>query len=102
VLLFLVGAGWSTWSSQALAQVQAEAPDRLRGRVISLYTYSILAATPIGGLLGGWLADVGGTELAFAVCGGAGLAAAAAGVVALSDGGEILRRLTGSAATMRR
>ena len=83
-LLFLVGAGWATWSSQALAQVQLAAPDRLRGRVISLYTYTIIASAPLGGLFGGWLADVGGTELAFAVSGSAGLTAAIAGALILS------------------
>lgn len=82
-LLFAAGAGWATWSGQALAQVQLAAPDELRGRTISLYTYTILASAPLGGLLGGWLADVGGTELAFAVSGGAGVAAVAAGAVAL-------------------
>jgi len=83
MLLFVAGAGWATWSGQAFAQVQLAAPDQLRGRVISLYTYTIIASAPLGGLLGGWLADAGGTELAFAVSGGAGLAAAAAGAAVL-------------------
>ena len=82
-LLFVAGVGWATWSGQAFAQVQLAAPDRLRGRVISLYTYTLLASAPLGGLLGGWLADVGGTELAFAVSGGAGVAAAATGAAVL-------------------
>jgi MFS family permease len=82
-LLVVVGAGWATWSGQALAHVQLEAPDALRGRVISLYTYTIIASAPLGGLLGGWLAGLGGTELAFAVSGGAGLSAALLGGVAL-------------------
>lgn len=83
-LLFLTGVGWSVWSSQALAQVQLAAPDRLRGRVISLYTYTVIASAPIGGLLGGWLASVGGTELAFAVAGSAAVAATFAGAAALA------------------
>jgi MFS family permease len=102
VLIFVVGAGWSSWSSQAHAHVQTVAPDRLRGRLISLYTYTLLASAPLGGLLGGWLADVGGTELAFALCGGAGLAASVAGALVLGGSGRILRRLTGTAATIRR
>src|SRR5215211_7029975 len=84
-LLFVAGAGWATWSSQAMAQVQLAAPDRVRGRVISLYTYTIIASAPLGGLLGGWLAGVGGTSLAFAVSGCAGVTATAAGAVALHD-----------------
>jgi MFS family permease len=82
-LLFVAGAGWATWSGQALAQVQLAAPDRLRGRLISLYTYTIIASAPLGGLLGGWLASLGGTELAFAVSGSAGMAAAAGGALVL-------------------
>ena len=82
-LLFVAGAGWATWSGQALAQVQLAAPDQLRGRVISLYTYTIIASAPLGGLLGGWLAGVGGTRLAFAVSGGAGVSAACVGAAAL-------------------
>lgn len=83
VVLFLCGFGWSTWSSQAHAHVQLAAPDRLRGRVISLYTYTILATAGLGGLAGGWLADLGGTELAFAVGGGSGIAAVTAATLAL-------------------
>ena len=83
-LLFLAGVGWSTWSSQAMAHVQLAAPDQLRGRVISLYTYTIIATAPLGALLSGWLADIGGTELAFAVAGGIGLAAVIVGAVALA------------------
>ncbi len=81
-LLFVAGAGWAIWSSQALAHVQLAAPDRLRGRVISLYTYAIIGSAPLGGLLGGWLAAVGGTTLALTVSGCAGIAAATAGAAA--------------------
>jgi predicted MFS family arabinose efflux permease len=77
LLLFLIGIGWSVWSSQAMAQVQLAAPDALRGRVISLYVYTLLATAPFGALAGGWLAGVGGTGLAFGVAGGSGLVALA-------------------------
>jgi MFS family permease len=87
VLLFVAGAGWATWSSQALAQVQLAAPDRLRGRVISLYTYTIIASAPLGGLVGGWLADVGGTRLAFGVCGGISASAVLVGGLVLRGRG---------------
>jgi predicted MFS family arabinose efflux permease len=82
-LLLLIGIGWSTWSSQAMAQVQLTAPDQLRGRVISLYVYTLLAGVPFGALVGGWLADVGGADLAFAVAGGFGLAAVLVSLVRL-------------------
>jgi MFS family permease len=93
-LLFVAGVGWATWSSQAMAQVQLAAPDRMRGRVISLYTYTIIASAPVGGLLGGWLAGVGGTTLAFAVSGTAGVTATALGAVALHGRRVRSRRLT--------
>jgi hypothetical protein len=51
--------------------------------VISLYTYTVLASAPLGGLLGGWLAQRGGTMLAFAVSGSAGVAAALVGAAVL-------------------
>jgi MFS family permease len=73
VLLYLIGVGWSVWSSQSMTQVQLAAPDMLRGRVISLYTYTLLATAPFGALAGGWMASVGGTSLAFGVAGGSGL-----------------------------
>jgi MFS family permease len=92
-LLFVAGAGWATWSGQALAQVQLAAPDELRGRVISLYTYTVSASAPLGGLLGGWLADVGGTKLAFAVSGAAGVLASAAGAAALRGRAVPARRV---------
>ena len=119
VLLFLCGVGWSTWSSQALAHVQLAAPDRLRGRVISLYTYTILASAPLGGIIGGYLAGVGGTGLAFGVAGGSGLAAVTAAALVLrgvrlpggarrrlrfptrSRVGRLLRNFTGTGATLQ-
>jgi MFS family permease len=97
-LLVVVGVGWATWSGQALAQVQLAAPDALRGRVISLYTYTIIASAPLGGLLGGWLADVGGTRLAFGVAGGACLAAALGGAFALSGRRVPARHVTAEVA----
>jgi predicted MFS family arabinose efflux permease len=74
-LLALIGAAWTTWASQAQSIAVLAAPDRLRGRVISLFHFSLLVGVPFGGLLGGWLASAGGTELAFSVAGSAGLLA---------------------------
>ena len=45
--------------------------------------YSMLLVPVIGGLIIGWLSATGGTELAFAVAGTAGLAMAVSGAVAL-------------------
>ena len=45
--------------------------------MLGLYLFAFAGLTPIGGLLAGWLAEVGGTELAFAVAGACGLAVTA-------------------------
>jgi hypothetical protein len=37
--------------------------------LIGLYLFAFLGLAPIGGLLAGWLAQVGGTTLAFSVAG---------------------------------
>ena len=74
-LVFVEGVCWAVWSSQAQTLVQLAAPDRLRGRAVGLCTYGVTAAAPLGGLLAGWLAGVGGTFLALTTCGAAGLTA---------------------------
>ena len=76
VLLFALGIAFSLLSASANALVQLAAPDHLRGRVVSLYLFAFAGLAPIGGLVAGWLADVGGTPLAFGVAGAAGLGAA--------------------------
>jgi MFS family permease len=83
VLLVVLGAAFTTWTSNANSGVQLEAPDHLRGRVVGLYFYAFNGAAPLGGLLVGWLSAQGGTELALAVGGIASLAMTAVGVVAL-------------------
>lgn len=71
VLLALVGISFSIWSATSQTMLQLSAPDALRGRVVSLYLLVFGGFSPIGSLLSGWLADVGGTRLAFLVAGGA-------------------------------
>jgi MFS family permease len=73
VLLFLVGVGFTAWSANSNAMVQLQAPDALRGRIIGLYFYAFNGTGALAGLFAGWLCDSGGTELAFAVGGTAGL-----------------------------
>jgi MFS family permease len=76
-LLLVIGFCFSTWTANSQSILQLTAPDRLRGRVLGLYLFAFAGLTPIGGLLAGWLAEVGGTELAFGVAGVCGLAATA-------------------------
>jgi MFS family permease len=73
LLLFVAGFCFSTWASNSNSLVQLAAPDHLRGRVIGLYFFAFAGTGTLGGILAGWLTAAGGTELAFAVAGIAGL-----------------------------
>ena len=74
VLLFLTGASFTLWTSNANSLLQLRAPDHLRGRVIGLYYFAFNGAGPLGGLMAGWLAARGGTEAAYLVSGAASVA----------------------------
>jgi MFS family permease len=74
VLLFAVGVSFTLFTANANALVQLGSPDKLRGRMIALYLFAFVGTAPLGGLITGWLADLGGTELAFAVAGVTSLA----------------------------
>jgi MFS family permease len=74
VLLFAVGISFTLFTANANALVQLSAPDHLRGRLIGIYLFAFLGLAPVGGLFAGWLAEIGGTSLAFAVAGVVSLA----------------------------
>jgi MFS family permease len=76
VLLYVIGVCFTVWTANSQSILQLSAPDHLRGRVLSLYLFAFAGLAPLGGLLAGWLADVGGTELAFAIAGATGIAMA--------------------------
>ena len=80
VFLFVAGACFTLWTSAANSTVQLSTPGPLRGRVIGLYYFAFNGAGPAGGVLAGWLAARGGTELAFAVSGASALAMAAVAI----------------------
>jgi MFS family permease len=73
LLLFVTGVCFTLWTSNANSILQLQAPDHLRGRVVSLYLWAFAGFAPVGGLFAGWLCDVGGTQLSFAVAGATGL-----------------------------
>jgi MFS family permease len=73
VLLFIAGICFTTWSSNSNSLIQLAAPDHLRGRLIGLYFFAFAGTGTAGGILAGWLTAAGGTELAFALAGLAGL-----------------------------
>ncbi len=92
VLLLVIGFCFSTWSANSQSILQLTAPDRLRGRVLGLYLFAFAGFSPVGGLLAGWLADVGGTRLAFGVAGASGLTVAALAVTQLRRSSPPRRR----------
>lgn len=74
-LLVEVGLCWILFTANAQALLQLASPDRLRGRVVALYVYGIMAPAPLGSLVAGWLTEIGGTTLSFAAGGAFGIAA---------------------------
>lgn len=76
VLLFLVLAGWGmvTFNASSNTLIQTIVPDRLRGRIMSLYTLTLLGLMPVGGVLMGALGERLGSASALAI-GGAAYAA---------------------------
>jgi MFS family permease len=77
VLLFATGLSFTLWTSSANSILQLGAPDHLRGRVAGLYYFAFNGTGPAAGILAGWLAAQGGTELAFVVSGAVAVATAA-------------------------
>ena len=100
VLLFVTGVCFTLWTSNANSILQLRAPDHLRGRVVSLYLWAFAGFAPLGGLFAGWLCDVGGTQLSFAVAGATGLAMTALAARQLMPGeSSVLHRPNTEATT---
>jgi MFS family permease len=72
-ILFVIGVGFTVWVSNTSALLQLRSPDRLRGRVMSLFMFAFAGLAPFGGLFAGWLMHVGGTQLALSLGGVASL-----------------------------
>jgi MFS family permease len=83
LVLFVVGLCYSLWTSQSQSMLLLSAPQGLRGRMASVYLFALVGLSPIGSILCGWLADVGGTELAFGMAGLVGLVASVLAAVRL-------------------
>jgi MFS family permease len=71
-LIAMYGAGASAIAMMVSANtsIQLVVPDRLRGRVLSVYTTVFAGSTPIGAPIIGWLASAFSTEVALVVGGG--------------------------------
>ncbi len=90
-LLCFVLAGWGmvTFNASSNTLIQTIVPDRLRGRIMSLYVLVLLGLMPAGGLLMGTLASGSTSAAALAI---GGVAYAATIVVAFTFS-RALRRL---------
>jgi len=64
VLMFLAGWGVISMAATCNTIIQLTVPDMLRGRVMSVYTTVFAGSTPIGGILAGVVASIGGAALA--------------------------------------
>jgi MFS family permease len=85
LLLVVTGVGVPIWAGHSNATRHPAAPDHLRGRVVGLYYYAFSGSGPLGGMLAGWLAARGGTQLALLVGGVAGVAATALAAAGLRE-----------------
>lgn len=94
MVLVLVGVCFTLYTANSNSTLQMMVPDQLRGRVMSLYAYVFFGTAPLGGLLAGWLADRGGTELAFFVAGGAAVVMAVFGAVRIGGMTAMRRRVS--------
>jgi hypothetical protein len=68
-LLFAAALGGSTMRTAANAQIQSASPGPIRGRVMSVFFLVFEGVAPLGGLLAGSIAALGGARAAFAVGG---------------------------------
>lgn len=78
VLLVPVGFAMMIEMGSSNTLIQSMVPDRLRGRVMSVYSMMFMGMAPIGSLLAGWAADRLGAPMTVAV--GGVICVAAAGV----------------------
>jgi MFS family permease len=71
--LLIIGGAQIIFTAGCNTTLQLTAPDRLRGRVMSLYALVFAGASPFGALLVGYLAEKLGVRAACAISGGTGL-----------------------------
>jgi MFS family permease len=69
VAMFFMGVGVISLAATANTVIQLTVPDRLRGRVLSVYTTVFVGSTPIGGLLMGFIASRYGIDISVGIGG---------------------------------
>ncbi len=80
-LLFLCGASMVTCLALCNTMIQRLVPDEMRGRVLSMYTFSFFAFLPFGNLLSGILAEHRGIKVTLLALGGGLVTSAIVAVV---------------------
>ncbi|HYI12992.1 MAG TPA: MFS transporter [Thermoanaerobaculia bacterium] len=70
-LLVVCGAGMVASLALCNTMIQQRIPDGMRGRVMSMYTFSFFAFIPFGNLMAGAVAEERGIRFTFALLGGA-------------------------------
>ena len=75
LLLFTMGASGIVFMASCNTTLQLGAPDSLRGRVMSLYSFVFVGVTPIGSFTMGWIAEHAGVSVAYAIGGSGSLVA---------------------------
>ena len=73
IVLTLVGLSQIVFMASCNTTLQMVVPDRLRGRIMSLYAFVFAGVTPIGSIFVGTVAEWFGVSVAYAVGGGLGL-----------------------------
>jgi MFS family permease len=82
-----LGAAGIAFAITANSTLQLTSSDEMRGRVMALYGVAFLGSTPIGGPIAGWVGEHLGPRAGLAGGGIIALAAAFAGLIALSRRG---------------
>ncbi|HEY7980729.1 MAG TPA: MFS transporter [Candidatus Eremiobacteraceae bacterium] len=76
--LVLLGGSIMLFMGMSNTLIQTYTPAEMRGRVISIYTMTVLGFMPLGSGLLGWVASITSLPITFAVCGALVVIAAAA------------------------
>jgi MFS family permease len=84
VTMPIVGAASVAMIATSNTLLQLHSEPQLRGRVMSLFSMSLIGSTPIGGPIVGWIGDHAGPRWALVVGGLGAIAAAAYGRAALA------------------
>ncbi len=90
--MFGVGMGGVAMAMTGNTTVQLNVPDRLRGRVMAVYTTLFVGSTPVGGLVFGAVASRYGTAASLVVGGAATLAVAVIAVAWVLRAGSRIHR----------